>query len=56
MRESAHASLIRVHLAEGNESEARRQLARLRQLLRVELGLEPSVLITELFGEQEEAT
>ena len=48
LRETAHASLIQVHLAEGNRAEAARQLERLRALLRAELGLEPSARLGEL--------
>jgi DNA-binding SARP family transcriptional activator len=50
LRESAHRALISVHLAEGNPSEALRQYRRFRELLRAELGLEPSPLIKELVG------
>jgi DNA-binding SARP family transcriptional activator len=42
LRESAQRTLIQAHLAEGNWSEARRQLASFRALLRAELGIEPS--------------
>jgi SARP family transcriptional regulator, regulator of embCAB operon len=42
LRESAHAALIQVHLAEGNQSEAVREFTRYRALLRTELGLEPT--------------
>jgi len=42
LRESARATVIRVHLAEGNQSEALREFARYRTLLRDELGLEPT--------------
>jgi DNA-binding SARP family transcriptional activator len=42
LRETAHRTLIEVHLAEGNWSEACRQFQRCRQLLRKELGVEPS--------------
>lgn len=42
LRESAHSTLIEMHLAEGNRSEAHRQFQRCRQLLREELGVEPS--------------
>jgi DNA-binding SARP family transcriptional activator len=42
LRETAHQTLIQIHLAEGNWSEARRQFGRCRQLLRDELGVEPS--------------
>ncbi len=42
LRESAHAALVRVHLAEGNQSEALRAFMRYRELLGAELGLEPT--------------
>jgi DNA-binding SARP family transcriptional activator len=42
LRESAHHTLIEIHLAEGNWSEACRQFQRCRRLLREELGVEPS--------------
>ena len=42
LRESAHAALIKIHLAEGNQSEAVRQFTRYRALLHAELGLEPT--------------
>jgi DNA-binding SARP family transcriptional activator len=42
LRESAHRTLIEVHLAEGNRSEAWRQFQRCRRLLREELGVDPS--------------
>lgn len=42
LRESAHETLIRAHLAEGNRSEANRQYQSCRRMLRNELGLEPS--------------
>lgn len=42
LRETAHHTLIEIHLAEGNWSEARRQFQRCRRLLREELGVEPS--------------
>jgi DNA-binding SARP family transcriptional activator len=42
LRETAHHTLIEVHLAEGNWSEACRQFQRCRQLLKAELGVEPS--------------
>jgi DNA-binding SARP family transcriptional activator len=48
LRESAHAALIRAHLAEGNRAEARRQFQRLRDLLHRELGEEPSRIVTDL--------
>jgi DNA-binding SARP family transcriptional activator len=42
LRESGHATLIQVHLAEGNQSEALRQFDRYCILLKAELGLEPT--------------
>lgn len=41
-RASGHAVLIRVHLAEGNQSEALRQFATYLELIVDELGLEPT--------------
>lgn len=41
LRETAHRTLIEIHLAEGNWSEACRQFRRCRRLLREELGVEP---------------
>lgn len=41
-RESAYRLLITAHLAEGSQFEARRQYNAYRELLRTELGLEPS--------------
>ncbi len=48
LRESAHAALMRAHLAQGNRAEATRQLRRLCELLRKELGEEPSPMVTDL--------
>jgi DNA-binding SARP family transcriptional activator len=42
LRESSQRALIAAHLAEGNISEALRQLDAYRTLLRVELGIAPS--------------
>jgi DNA-binding SARP family transcriptional activator len=42
LRETAHRTLIEIHLAEGNWSEACRQFLRCRRLLREELGVDPS--------------
>lgn len=42
LRESAHRALIRVHLSEGNHSDALRVYRRYRRLLHEELGVEPS--------------
>jgi DNA-binding SARP family transcriptional activator len=48
LRESAHRAVISVHLAEGNPSEALRQFRRYRELLRTQLGLDPSALMRAL--------
>jgi DNA-binding SARP family transcriptional activator len=48
LRESGHAALIRVHLAEGNQSEALRVFDRYRAMLQKELQLEPSGHISAL--------
>jgi DNA-binding SARP family transcriptional activator len=51
LRESAHATLISVHLAEGNRAEALRAFERYRVLLQAELGLEPSPRLAELVAD-----
>lgn len=48
LRESAHRELVETHLAQGNLAEALRQYRHYRQLLRVELGVGPSSLMTDL--------
>jgi DNA-binding SARP family transcriptional activator len=48
LRESSHGALIRVHLAEGNQTEAIREFDRYRRLLNAELGLEPSARLRDL--------
>jgi DNA-binding SARP family transcriptional activator len=48
LRESANAALIEAHLAEGNRSEAARQLAAYRTVLDDELALAPSSRIEAL--------
>jgi DNA-binding SARP family transcriptional activator len=48
LRETARAAIIRVHLAEGNQSEALGEFCRYRALLDAELGLEPTLLLREL--------
>jgi DNA-binding SARP family transcriptional activator len=48
LRESARACLIRVHLAEGDQSEAVREFARYQELLHVDLGLEPTLRLRHL--------
>jgi DNA-binding SARP family transcriptional activator len=48
LRESAHAALIQVHLAEHNQSEALREFKRYQDLLRAELDIEPTAKLREL--------
>ena len=48
LRETAHAALIRVYLAEGNRAEALAAYEQYRALLDSELGLEPTALIRSL--------
>ncbi|GAA2143602.1 hypothetical protein GCM10009760_30200 [Kitasatospora kazusensis] len=48
LRESAQAALVRAHLAEGNQSEAVRAFRRYECLLRDELGLRPTALLSGL--------
>jgi DNA-binding SARP family transcriptional activator len=48
LRESSRATLIQVHLAEGNQSEAVREFTRYRALLHAELGLAPTPRLHEL--------
>jgi DNA-binding SARP family transcriptional activator len=48
LRETAHAALIRVYLAEGNRAEALAAYKHYRDLLRNEMGLEPTQLIRSL--------
>jgi DNA-binding SARP family transcriptional activator len=55
LRESAHRALISVHLAQGNRSEAIRQYALYRRLMREELDLEPSPQMDDLIGVVPEA-
>src|SRR5262249_4011428 len=47
-RESGHRALIRAHLREGNRSEALRQYRSYRKILDEELGIEPSVALSEM--------
>jgi DNA-binding SARP family transcriptional activator len=49
-RETAHAALIRAHLAEGNRSEALRQFHRCQNLLAVGLAIEPSETVRRLIA------
>lgn len=48
LRESAHACLLQVHLAEGNPTEAVRVFERYRGLLRSELDMEPTRHLLDL--------
>jgi DNA-binding SARP family transcriptional activator len=48
LRESAHRSLIKAHLAEGNAGEALRQYGVIRGLLHDELGVGPSDALENL--------
>ena len=49
LRETARAALIRVHMAQGNQSAAYGEFERYRVLLRAEIGVEPTARLTELF-------
>jgi SARP family transcriptional regulator, regulator of embCAB operon len=51
LRESARALVIRIHLAEGNQSEALVEFSRYRTLLRAELGLEPTPRLSALVAD-----
>lgn len=48
LRETAHACLVRVYLAEGNRAEALAAYENFRKLLDCEFGVEPTPLIQEL--------
>lgn len=48
LRESAHRALMEVHIQEGNTLAAVRQFYRYRELLRHELGVEPSLEMRQL--------
>jgi DNA-binding SARP family transcriptional activator len=51
LRESARAALIRVHMAEGNQSEAIEEFERYRVLLQADLQLEPTSRLRDLIHE-----
>jgi DNA-binding SARP family transcriptional activator len=53
LRESARVALIRVHVAEGDETEAAAAFKRYRRLLQAELGLEPTPRLRQLLRDQE---
>jgi DNA-binding SARP family transcriptional activator len=48
LRESAHRTVIKVHLAEGNTVDAVRQYDSFREMLHGELGTKPSPFMSEL--------
>jgi DNA-binding SARP family transcriptional activator len=48
LRESAHRTVVRVHLAEGNVADALRAYERFRVMLADELGVQPSEHMTRL--------
>lgn len=50
LRESAHRSVIRIHLAEGNIAEARRAYAACRRVLEQELGVAPTLATTRMLA------
>src|SRR5262249_38081752 len=50
LRESAHRAIMRVHIAEGNRSEALYHYQSYRKLLDDELGLEPSPEMASLIA------
>jgi DNA-binding SARP family transcriptional activator len=50
LRESAHRILIDAHVAVGNRGEAIRQYERCRELLAIELGLQPGEALTAAAG------
>jgi DNA-binding SARP family transcriptional activator len=50
LRESAQRVLIEAHLAESNVADARRQFEAFRRLLRDELGVAPSPVLSRLVG------
>lgn len=50
LRESSRAALIRVQMAEGNQSGAVGEFERYRVLLRADLGVEPTNLLSRLLG------
>lgn len=54
LRETAHAVLIRVYLEEGNRAEALAAYSNYREMLRSELGLEPTSHIHDLIRDIEQ--
>ena len=54
LRESARAALIRVHMAQGNQSAAHGEFQRYRVLLRAEIGVEPTSRLSQLLNTLEQ--
>jgi DNA-binding SARP family transcriptional activator len=50
LRESAHRMVVRIHLAENNLAEARRQYETCRELLAREVGVVPSAALTSMLA------
>ncbi len=50
LRESSRAALIRVHMAQGNQSDALGEFERYRVLLRAELGIEPTTRLSQILA------
>lgn len=50
LRESAHRVVIRIHLAEGNISDARRAYDRCRLIMVRDVGVEPSPAVTRMLA------
>ena len=50
LRESAQRAVIDVHVAEGNPAQARQVYENFRQVLRAELGIEPSPQLAAVFA------
>ncbi len=51
LRESPRAALLRVHIAEGNPTEALREFTRYGELLMLELGVEPTERLRALVAD-----
>lgn len=51
LRESAHRTVIRIHLAEGNVAEAVREYESFQALLAAEMGVAPTSLMCRLIGD-----
>jgi len=51
LRETSRAALIRVHMAEGNQSAAIGEFERYRVLLQAELGIQPTSRLSQILSE-----